>query len=113
MKIRENLDAMIERHPEIYDAYAAYGKAVHTLGGPLDERTRWLVKVATSAALGLEKAQITHMTKALDAGCAPEELEHAILLVAPTAGFPRMMEAMERFRAFRAAAGTGESAVRS
>jgi 4-carboxymuconolactone decarboxylase len=100
MKIRENLDALIERHPDIYEAYAAYGKAVHTLGGPLDERTRWLIKVATSAALGLEKAQITHMAKALEAGCRPEELEHTLLLVAPTAGFPRMMEAMERFRTF-------------
>lgn len=100
MKIRENLDALIAKHPEIYEAYAEYGKAVHTLGGPLDERTRWLVKVATSAALGLEKAQITHMTKALQAGCTPDELEHTILLVAPTAGFPRMMEALERFREF-------------
>jgi alkylhydroperoxidase/carboxymuconolactone decarboxylase family protein YurZ len=40
------------------------------------------------------------MIKALDAGCTPEELEHTILLLAPTAGFPRMMEAMERLREF-------------
>jgi len=100
MKIRENLDALIERHPEIYDAYSAFGRSVHEQGGPLDERTRWLVKVATSAALGLGKAQLTHMAKAVAAGCSAEELEHAILLIAPTAGFPRMMEAMERFREF-------------
>jgi alkylhydroperoxidase/carboxymuconolactone decarboxylase family protein YurZ len=100
MKIRDNLDALIARHPEIYDAYSQFGKAVHEQGGPLPERERWLVKVATSSALGLAKAQITHMTKALDAGVTPEELEHAILLVAPTAGFPRMMEAMERLREF-------------
>jgi len=104
MKIRENLDALIESHPEIYDAYTRFGKAVHEQGGPLDERTRWLIKVATSAALGYPKAQLTHMIKALEAGCSPEELEHTILLLAPTAGFPRMMEAMERFREFRAAA---------
>jgi alkylhydroperoxidase/carboxymuconolactone decarboxylase family protein YurZ len=98
MKIRDNLDALIEKHPEIYEAYSRFGKAVHEQGGPLDERTRWLIKVATSAALGYPKAQLTHMTKALEAGCTPEELEHTILLVAPTAGFPRMMEAMERLR---------------
>jgi alkylhydroperoxidase/carboxymuconolactone decarboxylase family protein YurZ len=98
VKIRENLDALIEQHPDIYEAYSAFGKAIHDQGGPLPERTRWLVKVATSAALGLEKAQITHMEKALAAGCTPAELEHTILLIAPTAGFPRMMEAMERFR---------------
>jgi alkylhydroperoxidase/carboxymuconolactone decarboxylase family protein YurZ len=100
MKIRENLDALIESHPEIYEAYSQFGKAVHEHGGPLDERTRWLIKVATSSALGLPKAQLTHMIKALEAGCSPEELEHTILLLAPTAGFPRMMEAMERFREF-------------
>lgn len=99
-KIQDNLDALIQRHPDIYDAYAAYGKAVHEHGGPLDEKTRWLVKLATSATLGCEKAQITHMTKALEAGCTPAELEHVLLLIAPTAGFPRMMEAMERFREF-------------
>ena len=106
MKIRENLDALIEQHPQIYKAYEAFGQAVHTEGGPLDEKTRWLIKVATSSALGLEKAQITHMTKAMAAGCTAADLEHTILLVAPTAGFPRMMEAMERFRGFLQDAGS-------
>jgi alkylhydroperoxidase/carboxymuconolactone decarboxylase family protein YurZ len=101
MKIRENLDAFVASHPDIYDAYSAFGKRVHEQGGPLDERTRWLVKVAVSGALGHEKAHITHMGKALEAGCTPEQIEHAILLTAPTAGFPRMMEAFERFREFR------------
>lgn len=101
MKIRENLDAMIAKHPEIYEAYERYGKAVHERGGPLDERTRWLIKLAVSASQGLAKAQLTHMAKAQAAGCTEEEIEHAILLIAPTAGFPRMMEAMERFRESR------------
>jgi alkylhydroperoxidase/carboxymuconolactone decarboxylase family protein YurZ len=100
MKIRENLDALIERHPEIYEAYSAYGKAVHEKGGPLDEKTRWLIKVAVSSSHGHAKAQLTHMIKAMDAGCSAGEVEHAILLLGPTAGFPTMMEAMERFREF-------------
>ena len=102
MKIRENLDAFIEGHPDIYEAYSRFGKAVHEQGGPLEERTRWLIKVALSAAYGFRKAQLTHMAKALEAGCTPEELEHTLLLVAPTGGFPRMMEALELFREFRA-----------
>lgn len=101
MKIRDNLDALIASHPDIYEAYSQFGKLVHEKGGPLDERTRWLIKVAVSAALGHEKAQLTHMAKALDAGCSMEQMEHALLLTAPTAGFPRMMEAMERLREFR------------
>ena len=53
MKIRENLDALIEKHPEIYEAYSEFGKAIHDLGGPLDEKTRWLIKIAVSASHGL------------------------------------------------------------
>jgi alkylhydroperoxidase/carboxymuconolactone decarboxylase family protein YurZ len=101
MKIRDNLDALIASHPEIYEAYSQFGKAIHDQGGPLEEKTRWLVKVAVSSALGLAKAQLTHMIKAREAGCSLDEIEHAVLLVAPTAGFPRMMEAMERFRDFQ------------
>ena len=101
MKIRDNLDALIAKHPEIYEAYAQFGKAIHDQGGPLDEKTRWLVKVAISASHGLAKAQLTHMIKAREAGCTLDEIEHTILLVAPTAGFPCMMEAMERFRDFQ------------
>jgi len=40
------------------------------------------------------------MIKAMEAGCSAAQIEHAILLLAPTAGFPRMMEAMEQFREF-------------
>jgi len=109
MKIRENLDALIEKHPEIYEAYSQYGKAVHDLGGPLEEKTRWLIKVAVSASHGLPKAQLTHMAKAVAAGCAPDDIEHAILLVAPTVGFPRMMEALERFREFLKDGGSGQN----
>jgi alkylhydroperoxidase/carboxymuconolactone decarboxylase family protein YurZ len=32
--------------------------------------------------------------KARKSGCTTEEIEHAILLIAPTVGFPKMMEAM-------------------
>ena len=32
------------------------------------------------------------------AGCSREEIEHAILLIAPTVGFPRMMNALMIFR---------------
>ena len=41
------------------------------------------------------------MIKAREAGCSLDEIEHSVLLVAPTARFPRMMEAMERFRDFQ------------
>ncbi|HEX7553266.1 MAG TPA: hypothetical protein VF378_06905 [Geothrix sp.] len=56
MKIRDNLDALITSHPEIYEAYSQFGKAIHDQGGALEEKTRWLVKVAVSSSLGPAKA---------------------------------------------------------
>jgi 4-carboxymuconolactone decarboxylase len=91
-EIKENLQYIMEKHGGIYAAYEQYGRMVHTDGGPLDEKTRWLIKVAISSTSEYQFALRTHINKALAAGCTREEIEHAILMIAPTAGFPRMME---------------------
>jgi 4-carboxymuconolactone decarboxylase len=90
--IESNLNYLTENHGEIYDAYAKFGKLVHEKGGPLDEKTRWLIKIALSTDGQYEYALRTHIQKALKNGCTKEEIEHAILLVAPTSGFPKMMK---------------------
>lgn len=90
--IEKNLKYFMENHREIYDAYEHYGKLVHENGGPLDEKTRWLIKVALSTDSQYEYALRTHILKALKSGCTKEEIEHAILLVGPTAGFPKTMK---------------------
>jgi len=92
--IVENLKYLTENHAEIYEAYQNYGKLVHEKGGPLDAKTRWLIKVALSTEGQHEYSLRTHILKALKSGCTKEEVEHAILLVAPTAGFPKMMEGL-------------------
>jgi len=92
--IVENLKYLTENHTEIYEAYQNYGKLVHEKGGPLDAKTRWLIKVALSTEGQHEYSLRTHILKALKSGCTKEEVEHAILLVAPTAGFPKMMEGL-------------------
>lgn len=92
--IEKNLNYLVENHSEIYDAYERFGKLVHEKGGPIDEKTRWLIKVALSASNQYEYALRTHIIKAIKSGCTKEEIEHAILLVAPTCGFPKMMEGL-------------------
>ncbi len=92
--IEENLQYFMENHGGIYKAYKEYGNRLHEEGGPLDEKTRWLIKVAISASCQYEFALRTHIRKAAANGCTKEEIEHAILLVAPSGGFPRMMEAL-------------------
>jgi alkylhydroperoxidase/carboxymuconolactone decarboxylase family protein YurZ len=92
--IEKNLKYINKTHSEIYQAYKEYGKLVHTKGGPLDEKTRWLIKIAISTACQYPYALTTHIKKALDAGCTRDEIEHVMLLVAPSAGFPKMMEGL-------------------
>ena len=93
-KIQKNLEAFIKKHEEIYKAYENYGKSIHEKGGPLDEKTRWLIKIVISATSQHEFALRTHIRKALAAGCTYDEIEHALLLVAPSAGFPKTMQGL-------------------
>lgn len=95
---RENFKYFQDKHGEIFKAYEHFGNLLHEKGGPLDEKTRWLIKIAVSAASQYEFAIQTHIEKAMAAGCTREEIEHAILLVAPTAGFPKAMRALMAFR---------------
>lgn len=90
--IEKNLKYVMENHSEIYEAYENYGRLVHENGGPLDEKTRWLIKIVLSTDSQYEYALRTHILKALHSGCSKEEIEHAILLVGPTSGFPKTMK---------------------
>ncbi|NBG86927.1 carboxymuconolactone decarboxylase family protein [Isachenkonia alkalipeptolytica] len=97
-KIQDHFSYFQKHYPDIYQAYETYGKKIHEQGGPLDEKTRWLIKISVSATEGYPFALKTHITKAMAAGCSPEEIQHTLLLLAPSVGFPRMMEALLIFR---------------
>lgn len=79
-----------EDHPEVGEAYERYGAAIAG-AGPLDERTRNLVKLAISIGARMEGASKSHTHKALQAGASPDEVRHVALMAAPTIGFPNMM----------------------
>lgn len=92
--IEKNLNYLIENHGEIYEAYEHYGRLVHEKGGPLDQKTRWLIKIALSTDCQNEYSLRTHILKAFAAGCTKEEIEHVLLLVGPTCGFPKGMRGL-------------------
>lgn len=96
--IEENLKYFMEKHGDVYDAYENYGKLLHEQGGPLEEKVRWLIKVAVSTANKHHYSLRTHIRKAIRSGCTRDEIEHAIMLVAPTAGFPTCMEGILTLR---------------
>lgn len=80
-------------HPPVANAYDQLGKAVHS-AGPLNAKTRALVKFAISVGARLEGGAHSHARKAFEAGATKEELRHIALLAIPTIGFPSSMAAM-------------------
>jgi alkylhydroperoxidase/carboxymuconolactone decarboxylase family protein YurZ len=87
--------------PEVYRLEEELGQHIHTQGGPLGEPTRWLLKVAISAAAGRHRALETHLVKAREAGVSEEELRQVLLLLIPTVGFPGFMEAYQTYKGLR------------
>ena len=82
-----------KKYPEIAAAYEKLGNAVHS-EGPLNAKTRSLIKLGISTGARLEGAVHSHVHKALAAGATPDEIRHAVLLALPTIGLPSMMAAM-------------------
>jgi len=83
----------MEDYPAIGKAYEDLGAAVHA-AGPLNDKTRALVKLAISTGARLEGAVHSHTRKALKAGATKEEMFHVALLSLPTIGLPSMMAAL-------------------
>jgi AhpD family alkylhydroperoxidase len=82
-----------EDFPDIATAYEYMGDAVHA-AGPLDEKTRALIKLAISTGARLEGAVHSHVRKAVKVGASKEELHQVALLALPTIGLPSMMAAI-------------------
>jgi 4-carboxymuconolactone decarboxylase len=83
-----------DEFPDVMLAYENMGNAVHS-SGPLDDKTRALIKLAISTGARFEGAVHSHARKALKAGCTPEEMRHAVMLSLPTIGLPSMMAALQ------------------
>lgn len=88
-----------EEFPGVYEKHEALGHEVHFEGGPLDDRTRALIKVAIAATGGHSRALETHIHAARGAGCSDAEIEHTLLLLIPSSGFPAFMESYSVFKA--------------
>ena len=93
MAIPKRFKKFTEEHPDVAKAYEEIGIAVHK-AGPLDEKTRALVKIAISTGARLEGAVHSHVRKAIKAGVTKEEMQHAVLLSLPTIGLPSMMASL-------------------
>jgi 4-carboxymuconolactone decarboxylase len=96
--IHEVFTVFKSEFPGLYEKIDATGHALHVEGGPLDDRTRALLKVAMSSAGGHQRSLETHLAAAREAGIEEAELLHALLLLIPTCGFPAFMEAYSTYK---------------
>ena len=80
-------------HGAVWRSFQRLGAECHR-AGPLDARTRRLVKIGIAAASGSEGAVHSAVRNALAEGVARDEIRHAILLSVTTVGFPHAQAAL-------------------
>ena len=90
----EIYQAFKQHFPEVDKAYDAIAASCHQWG-PLDEKTRRLIKLGIAIGLNSEGGVRSHTRRALEEGIPPDELRHAVLMGFTTAGFPTMIAAMK------------------
>jgi 4-carboxymuconolactone decarboxylase len=79
-------------HPAVGRAYEALGTA-SAEAGPLDAKTRELVKLGLAIGARLEGAVHSHARRAREAGATVAEIRHVVALAAPTLGLPTTVAA--------------------
>ena len=75
------------KYPAVWQAFANLAQACHDTG-PLDEKTRRLVKLAIAVGAGTEGGTHSAVRHASEAGVTPQEMEHVVLLSITTIGLP-------------------------
>lgn len=79
--------------PEIEKEYDRLAKKCH-VSGPLNEKTRRLVKLGIAIGANSEGAIKSHARRALAIGLSAKEIRHVVLLGLTTIGFPKMVAAL-------------------
>ncbi|MFU2209241.1 carboxymuconolactone decarboxylase family protein [Solidesulfovibrio sp. C21] len=85
---------LARNYPAFMSALDGLSKAARQCG-PLDEKTIQLVQMAAAAARGAETSVSSHARRARRAGAQNEEICQALLVLAPTIGFPATAAAIK------------------
>ena len=97
MKKKNSLPFPYERFtkefPEIEKEYDKLARKCHA-SGPLNEKSRRLIKLGIAIGSESEGAIKSHTRRALAIGVTPDEIRHTVLLGLTTIGFPKMIAAL-------------------
>jgi alkylhydroperoxidase/carboxymuconolactone decarboxylase family protein YurZ len=89
----QSVERFQDKYPTVWDSFMQLGDECHN-AGPLDEKTRRLVKIALAIAAGLEGGAHSAVRNAAAAGVTVEEMRHVALLSITTLGFPAAMRGL-------------------
>ncbi|MCL4456409.1 MAG: carboxymuconolactone decarboxylase family protein [Nitrospirae bacterium] len=92
-KLPEQYLSIKKRFKKYFTAVDNLGKAAKA-AGPLNTKTAHFIQLAAAAAVKSEGAVHSHTRRALKAGAKPEEIQHAIILLTSTIGFPNVSAAL-------------------
>jgi alkylhydroperoxidase/carboxymuconolactone decarboxylase family protein YurZ len=81
------------KYPAIWASFEQLANQCHD-SGPLDARSRRLIKLGLALGAGLEGGFHAQVRNALAEGISPAEIRHAVLLGLTTIGFPATMAAL-------------------
>lgn len=95
-KPSEHNEHFRQTYPEVWKSFSRLAEQCHD--GPLDEKSRRLVKVALALGAGLEGGTHSAVRHAREAGVSEAELEHIAVLAITTLGFPAAMRALSWIR---------------
>lgn len=82
-----------KRHEGFFHAVENLGEVIKQ-EGPVDEKTALLIQLAAAVTVHSEGSVHSHVRRALEAGASPEEIRHAIILLASVVGFPTVAAAL-------------------
>lgn len=92
--VPDQVAKLSKEFPEIWDAFTRLAETCHDRGGPLDERSRKLAKLAIAIGHRHEGAVHSAVRHALAAGIPRAELLHVALLAITTIGWPAARAAL-------------------
>lgn len=92
-KLPQPVEDLRTKYSDVWRAFTALGDQCHK-AGPLDEKSRRLVKIAISIGAGLEGGTHSAVRNALASGVKPEEIRHAAVLGTTTIGLPATVRAL-------------------
>ncbi len=84
----------VRKFPALGNAHESIALAVDA-AGPIDPKTRELIKMGICMGAGLESAFKSHVRRACAHGATVEEIEQTILMAMNTTGFPRTVAAWQ------------------